>query len=437
LSANATECEQAVLSLASRDPRSRPRIFEVFRLEDFRDKGNRLVFATMAKLYREHRKFDDAVLLAACRKQEPERAPVMIADACGRHQGSAESLADYADVLIEQTAMRRLSALADGLKAKAADLEAVSSDLVDTVVEELNDYRKRTSREHKVTAEEVAKRVFERIDHTAQSAGEYATGISDLDKMLFVRPGAMVVVAGRPSMGKTSFANTIKLAWLKRGIPCVDAPIETGPEESASMMACSIGKVDTLKALSGDMNEADCQRFIVGMGSVASYDVDFYDGSEIEGIEAMAMDMHRKHGRCAVFVDFIQRAKFATKPKNMNREQELGEMSRRLADLAKTLNVPVVVLSQLNRGAEYRESKRPRMSDLRESGAIEQDADAVLLLYRDDYYSDDQENQPITSDVEVIIGKQKYGPTGVVRLAFVKNHAHFYGGAKPWTEQRF
>ena len=251
------------------------------------------------------------------------------------------------------------------------------------------------------------------------------TGYVDLDdKTSGFQPGDLIVIAGRPSIGKTAFAlNVVEHVGLIAGLPVAVFSMEMSGTQLAKRLISSAGRLSSEALRSGRMDEDAWSRFSVGIGRLnqSKIEIDETGGLTPSALKAKARTMAKKHGKLGmVVVDYLQL--MVPDGRNENRNADLSEISRSLKNLAKELLCPVVALSQLSRKVEERTDKRPMMSDLRESGAIEQDADVILMLYRDEYYKPDSPDKGIA---EVIISKQRNGPTGTVRLAFLGEYTRF------------
>jgi replicative DNA helicase len=253
-----------------------------------------------------------------------------------------------------------------------------------------------------------------------------ATGYVDLDKMTsgFQR-GDMIVIAGRPSMGKTALAmNIAEHVSVDLGLPVLIFSLEMSAPQLALRFLSSRARVDLAKLRSAKLTDEDWDRVTVGLGRLHNTTVHIDENGMITANElrARARRIHREcKGLGLIVIDYIQL--IASPQYNENRANELGSITRLIKGMAKDLNVPVIALSQLSRKVEERTDKRPMMSDLRESGAIEQDADLIMLIYRDEYYTKEMSKEPGVT--EVIIGKHRNGPTGDVRLAFLKEYCRF------------
>lgn len=252
------------------------------------------------------------------------------------------------------------------------------------------------------------------------------TGFTELDRLTAgFQPADLVVIAGRPSMGKTAFAlNVAQHAAIEHGTPVAIFSLEMSKEQLALRMLCSVAHVDANNVRTGFLNEKDWPKLIRAAGHLSEAPIFIDDAPAISVLEmrAKARRLKTEHDLGLVVVDYLQLMR--GRGQSERREQEISEISRSLKAMAKELSVPVIALSQLNRKVEERPNKRPQMADLRESGAIEQDADVILFIYRDEVYNQSDDN-PNRGKAEVIVGKQRNGPTGLVKLAFVSKYSTF------------
>jgi replicative DNA helicase len=274
-------------------------------------------------------------------------------------------------------------------------------------------------------------RYIEKLLERKERVTGVPTGFVDLDdKLSGLQPSDLVILAARPSMGKTALAlNILANAALKGSVPCVIFSLEMAAQQLALRMLCSHARVNSALLRTGMVSDADWSKLIKAVGALseAKIFVDETPALSLLEMRARARRLKQEHDLGFIAVDYLQLMRGSDLSARRGREQEISEISRGLKALAKELQVPVLALSQLNRGVESRTDKRPMMSDLRESGAIEQDADVVMFLYRDDYYNPETEKPGIT---EVIIGKQRNGPTGTVELKFTGKYTRFDNFAK-------
>ena len=253
------------------------------------------------------------------------------------------------------------------------------------------------------------------------------TGFSDLDSMTSgLQGGDLVIVAGRPSMGKTAFSlNMAENVALDSGLPVAVFSMEMASTQLAMRMIGSVGRLDQHRMRTGKLEDEDWEKLTTALGKLNEAPIFIDEGAGLSSfdVRARARRLHRQCGKLGlIVVDYLQLMSAPAGRQGENRATEISEISRSLKALAKELDVPVVALSQLNRSVEQRPDKRPVMSDLRESGAIEQDADVILFIYRDEVYNPDSIDK---GTAEIIIAKQRNGPIGRVRLTFMGQHTRF------------
>jgi len=252
------------------------------------------------------------------------------------------------------------------------------------------------------------------------------TRFTDMDNMLNgLHAGEMIIVAARPSMGKTAFAmNIIEALSVDQGLPTAVFSLEMSKQQLVQRLLCSRARVDSQKLRKGMASGEDIQQLasVVDQLAKSPIFIDDSPGLTVMELRAKARRMAREHGIRAIMIDYMQ---LMDNPGPESRQQQISEISRGIKAVARDLKVPVLALSQLNRATEGRDGHRPRMSDLRESGSIEQDADVVMLLHREDYYRQAEPDFVADNIAEVIIAKQRNGPTGTVKLTFVRESTRF------------
>jgi replicative DNA helicase len=279
-----------------------------------------------------------------------------------------------------------------------------------------------------VSIRDVLMEVFDRVEFLSQHKGGttgIASGFRDLDKMTsgFQRSD-LIIVAARPSVGKTAFALNIAQNAGVRGKETIAIfSLEMGASQLVQRMICAEANVDANRMRTGYLEGDDWEKLTMAIGALseAKIYIDDSPGITVAEIRAKCRRLKKEKGLGMILIDYLQLIAGRSKGGD-NRQQEVSEISRTLKQIARELQVPVIALSQLSRGVEQRQDKRPMMSDLRESGSIEQDADIVAFLYRDDYYNKESEKEGV---IEIIIAKQRNGPVGTVELAFLKNFNKF------------
>lgn len=273
---------------------------------------------------------------------------------------------------------------------------------------------------------DVIKDVEKRMENGSDVTG-VASGFTDLDKMTSgLQPGDLIIIAGRPSMGKTSLAlNIAENVAIEKKLPVAVFSMEMASNQLTTRLIGSVGKVDQHKMRTGQLDDDDWDKLTDALGELNEAPIHIDEGSALNSFEvrARARRLQRQAGQLGlIVVDYIQLMAAPGGRQSENRATEISEISRSLKALAKELNVPVVALSQLNRSLEQRPDKRPVMSDLRESGAIEQDADVILFIYRDEVYNPESVDKGLA---EIIVAKQRNGPIGRVKLTFLGQYTRF------------
>jgi replicative DNA helicase len=348
----------------------------------------------------------------------------------------------YAEIVRERSIMRRLVEVGSEIADSAFNPQGRdASQLLDAAearVFQIAESSKNGKQSFRDMGQLVAE-VVERIDHlynrdNPDDVTGVPTGFADLDRMTSgLQPGDLIIVAGRPSMGKTAFSvNIAENVALATGEPVAIFSMEMGGAQLVMRMVGSVGRLDQHKIKTGRLQDDDWQKltYVVGRLTDAPIHIDESPGLTALEVRARARRLARQYNDKLglIVIDYLQLMSGSSSARDANRATELGEISRSLKSLAKELKVPIIALSQLSRTVEHRPDKRPMMSDLRESGAIEQDADLILFMYRDEYYHPDSPDKGLA---EVIIGKHRNGPTGRVRLAFLGHYSRFENAALP------
>jgi len=429
---HSVEAEQAVLGGLMLDAAAWDAVADVISAEDFHRHDHRLIFEAIGALA-EQRGSCDAVTIS----EHLERR-AQLADAGGlaylgtlvRDTPSAANVRAYAEIVRERSVLRQLIAAGGAIAGSALEASGrTASDLVDEAERRVFEIAERGTRSRNgfIAVKDVLPATIDRLDSLHQSPGQLTgipTGFTDLDRMTAgLQPGDLVIVAGRPSMGKTTLAvNMAENAAIGRGVPAAIFSMEMSAEQLTMRMISSLGRVNQGHLRTGSFGEDDWSRIngAISQLSSAPIFIDESPGLTPTEVRARARRLKREKNLGLVVVDYLQLMQVpGTKE---NRATEISEISRGLKALAKELKVPVIALSQLNRGVEQRTEKKPVMSDLRESGAIEQDADVILLIYREEVYEPNTTRKGIA---DIIIAKQRNGPTGEVHLTFLGEFTRF------------
>ncbi len=332
---------------------------------------------------------------------------------------SATSAAYYANIVREKAALRKLIDSAGRILYDCYNSSEPVGELLDKAERAIFEIAESKTATDAAELGELLQETYDLLQSEDGMRTGLETGFIELDEMTNgLQPGEMIIVAARPSMGKTAFALNIAehIAATTRQ-PCAIFSLEMSRQQLAQRLLCSRSGVDSHKLRRNMLNQDDFAKLALTVGelSEAPLFIDDTPGLTLLSLRAKARRLAARHDIKAVFIDYLQ---LMSAPGAESRQQEVSNLSRGIKALARELSVPVICLSQLNRAAEQREGHRPRMSDLRESGSIEQDADVVMMLHREDYYHRGDEDYEDTNTAEVILAKQRNGPTGTVKLHF-------------------
>lgn len=429
---HSVEAEQSVLGGLLLDNSTWDTVADRLRSEDFYRRDHQHIFAAIAELSARGEP-SDAVTLAehlAAKGLADETGGLAYLASLARDTPTAANIRAYADIVRERALLRNLIRVSGEIAASAYDSEGrPAAELVDEAerrVFEIAEQGRRTGSGF-VALRDVLGATIDRLDMLHQSQGKLtgvSSGYADLDRMTAgLQPGDLIVVAGRPSMGKTTLAlNIAENAAIGNGVPSAVFSMEMSREQLAFRMISSLGRVDQSHLRTGMFGDEDWARINSAIAQMKSAPIFIDDSGALTPTEvrARARRLKRERGLGLVVVDYLQLMQVAGTKEN--RATEISEISRSLKALAKELAVPVIALSQLNRSVEQRTDKKPVMSDLRESGAIEQDADLIMLIYREEVYEPETPRKGIA---DIIIAKQRNGPTGEVHLTFLGKYTRF------------
>ena len=429
---HSVEAEQSVLGGLMLDNETWDQIADQINAEDFYRRDHKLIFGAIAELVNEAIPFDVVTLSEHLSKHgDLDKAGGMpYLGMLAKNTPTAANIKAYAAIVREYSVKRQLIHVGTQISDSGFQTEGQTSDeLLDhaeRLVFEIAD-KGAKGRKGFVDMKDVLTRVVDRIDtlfHQAEPITGVPTGYSDFDEMTSgLQSSDLIIIAGRPAMGKTTFAiNLGENAAIKHDKSVAVFSIEMPAEQLAMRMMSSLGRIDQHRLRTGKLGDDDWPRLTSAMGllSEAKIFIDDTPALSPSELRARCRRLKREHGLDLVIVDYLQLMQVPGFKEN--RTGEISEISRSLKALAKEMDVPVIALSQLNRGLEQRPNKRPVMSDLRESGAIEQDADIIIFIYRDEVYNEDS---PDKGTAEIIIGKQRNGPIGHVRLTFIGQFTRF------------
>ncbi|PIE41199.1 MAG: replicative DNA helicase [Gammaproteobacteria bacterium] len=437
---NSLEAEQAVLGGLMLDNNGFDDVSEIVSDVDFYRRDHRLIYSAMFQLAEQGKPFDVITLSEVLENSGVlDQAGGMIYLAqLAKNTPSASNIKAYAEIVRDRSVLRQMIQVSNEVAENAFDPQGRSTnELLDEAERKVFAIAEQGAKKGGPEGiKTILKSTVDKIDELFSSDNAMTgltTGFADLDeKTSGLQPSDLVIVAARPSMGKTTFAmNLIENAIIRTGKSALVFSMEMPSESIVMRMLSSLGRIDQTRIRSGKLEEEDWPRFNSAISMLAEQKLFIDDQGGLSPVEvrARARRIARDVGEIGIImVDYLQLMQV---PGAASRVEEISEISRSLKGLAKEMGCPVVALSQLNRSLEQRPNKRPVMSDLRESGAIEQDADVIMFIYRDEVYNEDSDDKGIA---EIIIGKQRNGPIGSLRLAFQGKYtrfedlAHDYGG---------
>lgn len=421
------EAEQCVLGSIMLQQGTMARAAEILTTEDFYRDAHKLIFSAMITLFDRGEPLDLITVSSILKDNNTFDAaggPLYLATLTDIVP-VATNLAYYAKIVREKSVLRRLIQTSTEIAGRCYEEQDDIDGLLDEVETTVFEISRAKSSQSFHSLKTVINATFTYINKLYERK-EHITGVPteyhELDKITAgLQPADLIILAARPSMGKTALAiNIVQNATLLHKVPAAVFSLEMSKEQLGMRMLCSISRVDAQRLRTGFLKEQDWPKLTraVGMLSEAAIYIDDTPAITVLELRAKARRLKTEHNIGLVVVDYLQLMRGRSNVQS--REQEISEISRSLKAMAKELGVPVLALSQLNRSLESRPNKRPQLSDLRESGAIEQDADVIMFIYRDEVYNKAEDN-PKKGIAEVIIGKQRNGPTGTVELAFL-NH---------------
>ncbi|MBI2790937.1 MAG: replicative DNA helicase [Gammaproteobacteria bacterium] len=426
------DAEQAVLGGLMLDNRAWDQIADKLVEKHFYRRDHQLIFRAMAKLTEENKPIDVITVAETLQKMEDQEDGNSLAylGELAKNTPSAANIAAYADIVCERSILRELISVGTNITESAFDPQGrASAEILDEAEKKVFDIAERGVRGSGPEAiRSIVSKTLDNIEKRFQDNTPItgiATGFTDFDRITTgMQPGDLIIVAGRPSMGKTIMGmNVAEHAAIRSNKSVLVFSMEMPAESLALRMLSSLGRIDQNKLRTGKLMEEDWTRLTSAVGLLGNAKLYIDETPALSPIElrARARRVAREKDKLGlIVVDYLQLMRGSSNSEN--RTAEISEISRSLKALAKELNIPIIALSQLNRSLEQRPNKRPVMSDLRESGAIEQDADLIVFIYRDEVYNDDS---PDKGTAEIIIGKQRNGPIGTVRLTFMGQYTRF------------
>ncbi len=435
------EAEQSVLGGLMIDNQAWDKVVEIINENDFYRGDHKVIFQAMMNLTAKDQPLDVLTVTEALKNiasLDNAGGEVYLFE-LARNIPSAANIAAYANIVRERSVLRRLISAANNISEQAYQSQGKdSSEILDHAEQLVFKIAEQTHRgEGPVSIKPLLHKSMQKIEalyHSNEPITGVATGFSDLDEMTSgLQKSDLVIIAGRPSMGKTVLGvNMAENVVIKTGKPVLIFSLEMPGEQIAMRLLSSLGSIDQHRIRSGKLHDDDWPRLTSALSMLkeAKLFVDDTPALSPQELRSRARRVAREQGQLGlIVVDYLQL--MSIPGFNENRTGEISEISRSLKALAKELNVPVIALSQLNRSLEQRHDRRPVMSDLRESGAIEQDADLIVFIYRDEVYNEDSPDKGIA---EIIIAKQRNGPIGKVRLTFQGQYVRFNNYTKQQEE---
>jgi replicative DNA helicase len=428
------DAEEAVLGALFLDTEAIMKIADTLRAEDFYRPEHEAIYSAISTLFERHQPIDLVTVseeLSARKKFEMSGGAAKLS-ALVSGIASATNVVYHAGIVRQKSLLRKLISASNTIGELGFHEDKEAAEVLDEAEKTLFGVTQRYLKQNFVSVRAVLDESFERLGLLASNDGGLRgvpMGFRQMDRLMGgLQKSDLIILAARPSMGKTTFAlNIAENVALQQKKTVGIFSLEMSKEQLVDKMLSSLSQVDSWKLRNGNLNEEDMSQLIEAQAELAEAKLFIEDsaGASIMEVRTKARRLMSEHGLDLLVIDYLQlMSGSATKSNSENRVQEVSEISRSLKALAKELNVPIIALSQLSRAVEARNDKRPMLSDLRESGSIEQDADVVMFLYRDDYYNKNKEEH--NHLVEVLVSKHRNGPTGDVRLSAQLQHSRFF-----------
>ena len=428
---NSLEAEQSVIGAMIMDKEAVMVAAELLVREDFYHQQYGIVFEDITELYNENQPVDMVTLQGRLQKKDvpPEISSLEYVGELVTAVPTSANIKYYANIVKEKSTLRRLIKVTEGIANQCyLDRDSLDDILAGTEQEIFNLVQNRGTGEF-VPIKQVVLDALEKIEQASKNKGNVtgiATGFTDLDyRTSGLQPSDLVLIAARPSMGKTAFVLNIAQYVAFHSDMCTAIfSLEMSKEQLVNRLFSLESRVDAQLLRTGNLADADWEKLIEGAGAIgrSKLIIDDTPGISIPELRSKCRKFKLEHNLKLIIIDYLQLMSGSGSRRSDSRQQEISEISRSLKGLARELRVPVVALSQLSRQVEQRPDHRPMLSDLRESGAIEQDADVVMFIYRDDYYNKDTADKNIA---EIIIAKQRNGPIGTVNLVWLPQFTKF------------
>ncbi|MCM1565976.1 MAG: replicative DNA helicase [Dehalobacter sp. 4CP] len=423
------EAEQAVLGALMLDPQKGSTVFEILRPEDFYRDNHKNIYLVIRDIFEKGDPVD-LVTVAENLRQAGRLESIGGIGTISQIAGSVPSAANvehYARIVAEKALLRQLIRIAGYIEEKGYEAGEEALSLLEEAERLIVEISQRQSKEGFVTIRSILLKTFDKIEYLYSNKGNLTgvpTHFRELDRITSGwQASDLVIIAARPSMGKTALVlNMAQNAAVKSKVPVALFSLEMSKEQLVQRILCSEAMVDQQRVRTGELLDSDWPKLTQAVGplSEAPMFIDDTVGISLAELRSKARRLKMEQGLGLIIIDYLQLMTVGKKVES--RQQEVAQISRGLKGVARELSVPVIALSQLNRGVEQRQDKRPLMSDLLESGSIEADADLISFIYRDEYYHPDSEKKGIA---EIIIAKHRNGPVGTVELGYLKEFTKF------------
>lgn len=423
------EAEQSVIGSMIIDKSAAAKAMEKLKPDDFYRDGHKLIFKAISEMSRNDMAVDLVTLLEYLKSTDllEKSGGVTYISEISASVPTTANLESYIRIVSDKSLLRKLIKSATKIIEESYESQDKVAEVLDHAQKKIFDLADTKGSAEYESLAAVLERSLEDVERVCGNKGSItgvSSGIKDLDEQTSgFQKGDMVLIAARPSMGKTTFSlNIAETAALRDGKSVVIFSLEMGKEQLANKLLCSQASVDMLKLRTGNLDDDDWDRIAKAAGplSKARIYIDDTAGMSVMEMRSKCRKIKMEHGIDMILIDYLQLMSGSSGSES--RQQEVSEISRSIKALAKEMECPVIALSQLSRAPEQRADHRPMLSDLRESGSIEQDADVVMFLYRDEYYNKESEDKGIA---ECIIAKQRNGPVGTVKMAWIGKHSKF------------
>ncbi|SHN69439.1 MULTISPECIES: replicative DNA helicase [Desulfitobacterium] len=423
------EAEQSVLGALMLDPEVGSSVFEVVQPEDFYRDNHRQIFLALRDLFEKGDPIDLVTVAESLRQSGrlEQIGGIATISQIARSVPSAVNCEYYARIVAEKSLLRQLIRSSGQIAEKGYEPGEAATSLLEEAEKMIMDLSQRQVKDGFESIRNILLHTFEKIETLYANKGSLTgvpTFFTELDRMTSGwQPSDLIVIAARPSMGKTALVlNMAQNAAVRAKVPVALFSLEMSKEQLVQRMLCSEAMVDQQRVRTGDLLDTDWPKLTRAVGPLSEAEVFIDDtvGISLAELRSKARRLKMEHGLGLIVIDYLQLMSLGRRSES--RQQEVAQISRGLKGIARELNVPVIALSQLNRGVEQRQDKRPIMSDLLESGAIEADADVISFIYRDEYYNPESDKKGIA---EIIIAKHRNGPVGSVELGYLKEFTKF------------